>query len=164
MSKLIDTLLARVVLHEESDQQFLFLRERGGTRGFPIVIGNHEAFEIQRLLNRQATERPLTHQLLHACLEALGAKLEHVEVTALRGPTFYANLVLRPAGAKEFLRVDARPSDAIALALRAGCPLRVTEEVMALAGRPAGASDGDGDGDGDEDGDGGAGEGDSPGT
>jgi uncharacterized protein len=122
MSKLIDTLLARVVLHEESDQQFLFLRERGGTRGFPIVIGNHEAFEIQRLLNRQATERPLTHQLLHACLEALGAKLEHVEVTALRGPTFYANLVLRPAGAKEFLRVDARPSDAIALALRAGCP------------------------------------------
>ncbi len=146
MTNWIDALLARVVFHEESDQQYLFLRERGGLRGFPIVIGNPEAVEIQRLLNREVTERPMTHQLLQGALSALGAKLEHVEITALRGHTFHANLALRPAGTDELLRVDARPSDAIALALRANAPIRIAEEVLAVASRPEEPDDEAGDG------------------
>ena len=125
----VDVLLARVVLHDESDQQNLYLRERGGQRGFAILVGTSEAAEIQRVLAKVDVQRPLTHQLLHDVLTALGGKLVEVRIVALKQSTYFARLVLRRTDGTT-AEVDARPSDAIALALRAHCPIRVAGAVM----------------------------------
>lgn len=125
----IDVLLARVVLQDESDQQNLYLKERSGKRGFAILIGTNEAAEIQRVLAEVEVQRPLTHQLLFDAVTAVGARLAEVRIVGLERSTFYARLMLAP-NEGEMLEVDARPSDAIALALRARCPIRVAEEVM----------------------------------
>lgn len=125
----IDVLMARVVLQDDSEQQSVYLRERGGSRGFPILIGTNEAAEIQRVLAQVEVHRPLTHQLLHDAVTGLGAKLREVRIVSLRQSTFFAQLVLALEGGEPVL-VDARPSDAIALALRAKCPIRVAEAVM----------------------------------
>ena len=125
----IDVLMARVVLQDDSEQQSVYLKERGGSRGFPILIGTNEAAEIQRVLAQVEVQRPLTHQLLHDALGGLGASLREVRIVSLHQSTFYAQLVLALEGT-ESVEVDARPSDAIALALRAKCPIRVAEQVL----------------------------------
>lgn len=126
--------LARVVLRDGADQQWIFLQEVEGQRGFPIVIGSSEASEIHRVLANEPLTRPLTHQMALAAVEALGSKLVRVDVVDLRNNTFFARLVLAgvEAGVRE-VHVDARPSDALALALRAGAPLRVAESVLEQA-------------------------------
>lgn len=126
---MIPVRLARVVLREDTPQQWIHLQEQEGERGFPIVIGMVEASEIRRVLHGDSTPRPLTHQLTHGILAALDAKLVGVDIVDLRDNTFYAELLFeRPDG--ETARVDARPSDALALGLRAGCELRVAESIL----------------------------------
>ena len=125
---LVPVELARIVIREASDQQFIFLREKGGGRQFPIVIGIIEAQAIDRFVKELATPRPLTQELLFATILALGAEVVRVEVTELKNSTFYANLVLSRNG--EETEVDARPSDAIAIAVRSGAPLFVHEDVL----------------------------------
>lgn len=121
--------LERVVLYDGADRQHLVLRESAGQRSFPIVIGSFEASEIQRVVTGVESERPLTHRLLIDTLRTLGAELVAVNIVALARGTFYARLdLLGPGGAQ--LEVDARPSDAIALAMRAACPIRVAETVL----------------------------------
>jgi bifunctional DNase/RNase len=122
--------LGRIVIREGADQQYIFLREREGQRGFPIVIGSSEAQEIRRVVTGLQTERPLTHQLAYDAIRALGSDLRRVDIVALRSNTFYAQIVLQNKKGDLNAVVDARPSDAVALALRAGCPLRVAEEVL----------------------------------
>jgi len=126
---MIPVRLTRVVLREDTPQQWIHLQEQEGERGFPIVIGTVEASEIRRVLHDDATPRPLTHQLAHGILTALEAQLVGVEIVDLRDNTFYAELVVEDAGGGTS-RIDARPSDALALGLRAGCPLRVAESVL----------------------------------
>lgn len=122
-------MLQRIILRDKSDRQWIYLKEHDGKRGFPILIGTPEALEIHRVATASPTERPLTHALAHGLIEALGAELERVDIVDLRDNTFYAQLVLRNA-AGELAMVDARPSDALALGLRAGCPIRVAESVL----------------------------------
>lgn len=135
--------LVRVVLRERSDQQWIFLEEEdpgeGGARGFPIVIGTSEASEIHRIVASESTARPMTHQLTTNAIEALGSEVIGVDVVDLRANTFYAMLRLRvpagdsgglEAGAGDEVLIDARPSDALALALRSGAPIRVAESVL----------------------------------
>jgi len=130
--KMIDVTLSRIVLRDGADRQYIFLSELDGARGFPIVIGNNEASEIQRVVHGIEPERPLTHQLTFAAIEALGGQIEAVEIVDLKHNTFYAQLLLRgPADAP--ITIDARPSDAIALALRAKCTIRVAEDVLTRA-------------------------------
>lgn len=126
---MIDVRLSRVVLREESQQQWIYLQEREGERGFPIVIGLTEAAEIRRVLHGQETQRPLTHQLAHTLIDSLDANLKSVDIVDLKDNTFFAELVLT-TGDGDPVRVDARPSDALALGLRAGCDLRVAESVL----------------------------------
>ncbi len=123
--------LARVVLRDGAEQQWIFLQEVHGKRGFPIVIGTSEASEIHRVLADEPLPRPLTHQLALAAIHALGSRLVRVDIVDLRNNTFFARLVLAglEAGVQE-VHVDSRPSDALALALRAGAPLRVAESVL----------------------------------
>lgn len=122
--------LRRIVLRDYHDGQMIYLSELDGARSFAISIGRGEAEEIRRVVSRTQTERPLTHQLLLDSLAATGARLEAVEVHELRRNTFFARLVLRLAGDGGLRHVDARSSDAIALALRAGCTIRVAESVL----------------------------------
>ena len=128
--KMVDMSLARIVIREGSDQQYIFLQEMGGGRGFPIVIGTSEACEIRRVVAGLPTPRPLTHQLAFETIRALGTELRHVDIVDLRDNTFFAQLVLHKQEGEVTAVVDARPSDAVALALRARCPIRVAESVL----------------------------------
>jgi bifunctional DNase/RNase len=131
-AKMVDVMLKRIVIRDGKEQQFIFLKELQGDRGFPIVIGTSEAWEINRVVNKKQPKRPLTHQLAHECIRALGADLKRVDIIALRENTFFAQLVLQNASGDLTAVIDARPSDAVALALRAGCPVRVAESVLEL--------------------------------
>jgi uncharacterized protein len=128
--RMIDVALSRIVIREGSEQQYIFLQEAGGGRGFPIVIGTSEACEIRRVVAGLQTPRPLTHQLAFETIRALETELQHVDIVDLRENTFYAQLVLRRKGVNMTAVVDARPSDAVALALRARCPIRVAATVF----------------------------------
>lgn len=103
----------------------------GARRALPIWIGQAEATAI--LLSLQGIEppRPMTHDLMKSALEAAGFTVSRVEITRLDGGTFYAALFLR--GEDREIAIDARPSDSIALAVRAGCPVFVSEEVFEQA-------------------------------
>ncbi|RMD62898.1 MAG: bifunctional nuclease family protein [Planctomycetota bacterium] len=121
--------LSRILIRELNDYQLIELREQEGDRSFPIVIGLPEAQEIERRLKGVATKRPLTHQLLASVLNELGATLESVTINDLAEHTFFATLDIRkPSG--EIAHIDARPSDAIALAVAAGCPVYAEEHVL----------------------------------
>lgn len=133
--ELVEVELARVVIHQKADQQYIHLRERRGSRGFPIVIGFHEVEEINRKLCGVQPPRPLTHDLVGRIVQALGHRLHRVIINELREGTFYAKLVLvprdaatPPAGSERL--VDCRPSDAIALAVQTHAPILVAREVF----------------------------------
>ena len=126
--------LGRLVLVEGQDRQYIFLIEDGGEgRSFPIVIGTGEAHEIHRVLHGDDTPRPLTHQLTHNLMEALDTRMTHVDIIDLRHNTFYAQITVQNPEGDTVAVVDARPSDAIALALRARCGIRVAEKVLEQA-------------------------------
>jgi bifunctional DNase/RNase len=120
--------LSRIVINEKTDEQQIWLREADGTREFSIVIGLFEVFAIDRLVKERPSERPLTHDLLVSVVEQLEAKIVRSVIDDLRDDTYYAKVVLK-RGKDEFA-VDARPSDAITLALKADVPIYVAEKVM----------------------------------
>lgn len=123
--------LSSVVINERSDEQVITLREVEGGRTLPIIIGMFEAFAIDRLVKERTPERPLTHDLMEAIVLALGARVARVVIDDLKEETFYAKVVLRLG--EDERSVDARPSDAITLALKTGCPVFVAEKVLATA-------------------------------
>ena len=125
---MVEMLLHRILISETSDQQYIFLKEKGGERTFPIVIGYYEALAIDRFVKETAVPRPMTHDLLVKVVEGLGARLDRVEVTNLKESTFYAVLHLALDGRK--VEVDARPSDAIAVATAMKAPIFVSEKVL----------------------------------
>jgi len=109
----------------------IVLREIHGQRVLPIWVGVFEANAIQLQMEGVQTPRPMTHDLLKTVIEELGGHVERVVVCDLRDNTFYATLhVLSPSGPRT---LDARPSDAIALALRSGARIFVEEAVIQSA-------------------------------
>lgn len=120
--------LARIVISDTSEQQIIVLRERGGGRQFPIVIGMNEALAIDRGVKDIATPRPLTHDLLSSVIRELGAEIEKIVVHDLRDHTFFAKLVIRHNGA--LVEVDSRPSDAIAVGVANETPIYVEDGVL----------------------------------
>ena len=120
--------LSKILITETSDYQVIWLRERGGRRSFPILIGIVEAAAIDRKVRDIPTPRPLTHDLLVEVIRGLNAELERIVVSSLRNNTFYAKLILRQNGS--MLEVDSRPSDAVAVAVRLDAPIYVEEEVL----------------------------------
>lgn len=140
-SEMIDVHLGRIVIQDGLTHQYIYLNENSGSRGFPIVIGNSEADEIHRVVHREEPPRPLTHRLCFETIQALGAELKRIDIVDLRDNTFYAHLVLQDKNGEVTAVIDARPSDAIALGLRAGCPMRVAKHVMAQAAADDASSD-----------------------
>ena len=120
--------LARIVISDTSEQQIIVLRERAGTRQFPIVIGMTEAYAIDRRVKSITTPRPLTHDLLAQVIRELNGELERIVIHDLRDHTFFAKLVIRHNG--KLLEVDSRPSDAIALGVAGDTPIYVEESVL----------------------------------
>ncbi|KAA0020067.1 bifunctional nuclease family protein [Antrihabitans cavernicola] len=116
-------------VNEPQNQPVLLLRESDGERYLPIWIGQTEATAI--VLEQQGVEpaRPLTHDLIKNLIDALGHTLKEVRIVDLQNGTFYADLVF-----DQDLRVSARPSDSVAIALRAGVPIYAEEPVLAEAG------------------------------
>jgi bifunctional DNase/RNase len=113
-----------------SNQPIVLLRENDGDRYLPIWIGAVEATAIAYEQQGVKPARPLTHDLLRDILAALQAPLKAVEITELKDNVFYADLLIGDGN----LRVSARPSDSIALALRVGAPIRCAEQVLTEAG------------------------------
>ena len=132
--------LSRVIITELGDQQVIFLREIGGERSFPIMIGTNEAIAIDRRLKDIETPRPMTHELLADVIEKLGAKIQKIVVSELRSHTFIATLHL--ATATGTVEIDSRPSDAIAVGVAGDTPIYVAEEVLdTVLNPPANKSD-----------------------
>ncbi len=132
MADMVEVVIDSIRVSLVSQQQVILLRERHANRYLPIWIGAFEANAIQLALHEVELARPLTHDLLRGVLEVLGARLERVEITELKENTFYANLVVTHQ--HQVHRIDARPSDGIALAVRTHSPIYVAREVMEEAG------------------------------
>ncbi|MGH2541572.1 MAG: bifunctional nuclease family protein [Ardenticatenaceae bacterium] len=115
-----------------SPQRIVVLREEDGDRHVPIWVGPFEAEALTLSLRGANVPRPLTHDLLKNLVEALGASVSHIVINALRDEIFYATVMLDLDG-KE-IEVDARPSDAINLAVRASVAIFVDEQVLDEAG------------------------------
>ncbi|MBE9513779.1 MAG: bifunctional nuclease family protein [Chloroflexi bacterium] len=113
-------------------QRVVILKEKGTVRYLPIWIGPAEADAIAVKLQNVELARPLTHDLLGSVVNALGASLKFVVVNELQNDTFFAKLFLSVDG--EQIEVDSRPSDALALAVRAGVPIYAEESVLDKAG------------------------------
>jgi bifunctional DNase/RNase len=129
---MLEMQLARIVIRETSDQQCIYLREKGGARQFPIVIGIFEAWAIDRRVREKGTQRPMTHDLFAAVVRALGGSLDKVVISDLRDNTFFATLHVRKPDGEE-VTLDARPSDAVALAVHLGARIFVEEKVLETA-------------------------------
>jgi uncharacterized protein len=121
--------LSRIIVNEKTvDEQQVTLREVDGTRELSILVGSYEVAVIDRIVKERPSERPLTHDLLLAIVSNLEGKVVRAVIDDLKDDTYYAKVVVKRG--KEEVAVDARPSDAIVLALKADAPMYVAEKVM----------------------------------
>lgn len=122
--------LARIVIVDSEDEKMsmIILREVDGERAFPILIGIHEAYAIERRIKHVLVQRPMTHDLIECLIGKLDYKLEQILINAIRDQTFYAKLVLRHNG--EVVEIDSRPSDAIAIGAGTDTPIFVDDSVL----------------------------------
>jgi len=125
---LIEMTLVGVRVELPTNQPIVLLREAEGERFLPIWIGGVEAQAIAFALQGTVTPRPLTHDLMRDLLVGLEVTVSRVVISDLRDGTFFADLVLETDGRS--VTVSARPSDAIALAVRIGAPLFAVEDVL----------------------------------
>ncbi len=131
---MVEMELLGVQVEMPSQSPLMLLRETGGSgRVLPVVIDTPEAQAIYRGIERIRVARPLTHDLMAAMLDVLGATLVKVTVTDLRDRTFFAELEVTIGSATH--TISARPSDAVALAVRAETPIFASEEVLDAAGQ-----------------------------
>ena len=127
---MIEMELNKIIIDENRQDQIIVLKEKGGERLLPIIIGFLEASAIKMKVSGMAPPRPLTHDLLQGVIESLGAKVQRIVIDKLEDSTFHAKIVLSSNGAGGERLVDARPSDSIALAVRVKAPIFVEEEVL----------------------------------
>ncbi len=131
MSHLDDRIEMKVeglVFDPLSNTPIIILKDEAGERSLPIWVGYPEATAIALEMETVVTPRPMTHDLIKNLLDTLDAKLQHVVINDLKVNTFYAKLSLSVSSG--IVEVDSRPSDAIAVALRVGCPIFVTVAVL----------------------------------
>ncbi|MBF2066887.1 MAG: bifunctional nuclease family protein [Calothrix sp. C42_A2020_038] len=131
---MIEMKVAGIALDAITRSPIVLLKDSTDRRALPIYIGQEQARAIMGPLENQKPPRPLTHDLIVNILEALSMSLEKVIIHSLQKDTFYASLILRQGENRK--EIDARPSDAIAVALRTNAPIWVMEEVIADASIP----------------------------
>lgn len=130
--EMVEVVIDSIRVSLMSQQRIVILREKDSERYLPIWIGVYEAEAITISLQEVEVSRPLTHDLLKNVFTTLKARVVRVEVSALREDTFYGNIVVETDG--RVVNIDARPSDALNLAVRARVPVLVAREVMDTAG------------------------------
>ena len=130
-SMLISVSVDRVTLDTATNRFVVVLKDDEKNRWLPIVVGSTEAQAIALQLEKVEPPRPLTHDLMKNLLESIDVRISRVIVSDLRENTYYAQIGLQLNGKKR--EIDARPSDAIALALRMKAPIFVEEDVMKKA-------------------------------
>lgn len=132
MSEMVEVVIDSIRVSLMSQQRIVILREVDAERYLPIWIGVYEAEAITIALQEVEVARPLTHDLLKNIFLALNARIVRVEVSSLRDDTFFGNIIVEVNG--QSINVDARPSDALNLAVRAHVPILVARSVMDGAG------------------------------
>jgi bifunctional DNase/RNase len=110
-------------------QPVVILKEKIGERELYIWIGPVEAMALQRAMNKEVFQRPLTHELLRNVIDKTGVNVEHIEIDDLKDHTYYATIYLKNSESK-LVTVDARPSDSLVLATWMGVPIFVSEKVI----------------------------------
>jgi bifunctional DNase/RNase len=121
----------KVLFDRQAEAAVVVVAEEGGERTLPIWVGQAEAFSIALAAEQVELPRPITHDLLITLLETLGSSVRWVRVRDLKEGTYFATACI--ASERGTHEVDCRPSDAMAIALRARCPIYVAEEVFAAA-------------------------------
>ena len=125
----IEVKIRGLMMDPSSGTPIIILKDVNSDTMLPIWVGAYEANAIALEIEKITPQRPMTHDLIRNLINEIGAKVERVVVTELRDNTFFAVIEIRGID-REPLILDARPSDAIALALRADCPIFVDEEVV----------------------------------
>ena len=135
-SMLVPVELSRIIISEINEQQMIWLKEVDGERKIPIMIGIFEATSIDRRIKDIPRPRPLTHDLIVNTIQSLGAEMDSVVISSLKDHTYFASLKLKVGDG--LVEVDARPSDAIAVAVTSNpsLPIFVDEAVLEGAGLP----------------------------
>ena len=132
---MIELELSKIKVDDTKNEQIIIFKEKQGTRFLPVVIGMAEINSIKLKLSGIQPPRPLTHDLFIQTIGQLDVKLDRVVIDRLHQNTFYAKLFLKKtSNGQAPIVIDARPSDSVALALRAEAPVFVAEEVMGHAG------------------------------
>ncbi|HQP10544.1 MAG TPA: bifunctional nuclease family protein [Candidatus Omnitrophota bacterium] len=129
---MIQVELSKIIIDEKHQDQIIVLKEKNGDRQFPIVIGFLEASSIKMKLSGIEPPRPMTHDLLVAVIDGLGATLDRLVIDKMVNNTFHAKLEFKFKNGKKKI-VDARPSDGVALAVRTNAAIFVEEDVMKKA-------------------------------
>ena len=127
----IEVRIRGLMMDPATNMPIVVLKDIASDAVMPIWVGIFEATAIANEIEKNPTQRPMTHDLTRNLIHHLNAELERIVITELRDDTFFATLWLRQES--ESITIDARPSDAIALALRADCPIFVSEQVMQTA-------------------------------
>lgn len=127
----VEVRIRGLMMDPSTNMPIVVLKDVASDTVMPIWVGIFEANAIFNEIEKLAASRPMTHDLTRNLIRNLNAELERVVITEIRDDTFFATLWLRQGN--EPLTMDARPSDAIALALRADCPIFVSDEVMQAA-------------------------------
>ena len=127
---MVEMELNKIVIDENRHEQLVVLKEKGGERVLPIVIGLNEIAAIKAKISGVNPPRPITHDLLFSVVSALEAQVDRIIIEKLENNIFYAKIVFKTKSG-EIRTVDARPSDSIALCVRAKAPIFVEESVLA---------------------------------
>jgi len=136
---MIEVKVVNVAIDANSKMPVIVLKEKTGEKTLPIWIGLFEAQAIALALENVKPPRPLTHDLAKSLIEKLKGKVDRVVISDLRNNTFYAQILIKRNG--ESIKVDSRPSDAIAIALRLNVPIFIDEAVLdnvTIGGKPIG--------------------------
>jgi bifunctional DNase/RNase len=125
---MIEVIVSRLGLDSSNNSYVVILQERGGTRLLPIWIGQPEAESIVMHMHNVKRPRPITHDLMRSLIMGMDAQLRRVQITRVEKQTYYAELHLQHG--ETLARIDARPSDGIAIALRLGAPIYAAESLL----------------------------------
>jgi bifunctional DNase/RNase len=125
----IEVKIRGLMMDPSSGTPIIILKDINSETMLPIWVGAYEANAIALEIEKIAPQRPMTHDLLRNIILEMGASVERIVVTELRDNTFFAMIIMKDRAGESVL-IDARPSDAIALALRVDCPIFVNEEVI----------------------------------
>jgi bifunctional DNase/RNase len=138
---MIEVVVSRLGLDSSNNSYVVILQERGGTRLLPIWIGQPEAESIVMHMHNVKRPRPITHDLVRSLIMGMDAQLRRVQITRVEKQTYYAELHLQHGDT--LARIDARPSDGIAIALRMGSPIFAAEPLLVEPSEELGEDEGE---------------------